>query len=60
MLKYSHISKILVNVPWASLKEKPTTVTVQGLYVLLSLKYDDEEIEVEPAKKIKPIINRVK
>lgn len=48
-LKYSHISKMIINVPWASLKDKPTTVTIQGIYVLLSLKYDDlEQLSINP------------
>lgn len=34
---------MIINVPWASLKDKPTTVTIQGIYMLLSLKYDDLE-----------------
>ena len=40
LLKFSHISKILVKVPWTSLKDKPTIVSVQGIYALFTLDYD--------------------
>lgn len=60
-LKYSHISQILINVPWTNLKEKPTTVTVKGVYALLALKYDDmDDKPIDPMEKIRPIIARVK
>jgi vacuolar protein sorting-associated protein 13A/C len=61
VLKYSHVSKIIINVPWTNLKEKPTTVTVQGIYVLLALKYDDiEDMDTDPSAKLKLIVDRAK
>ena len=44
ILRFSHINKILINVPWANLKEKQTTVTIQGIYALLSLKYNEDDL----------------
>jgi hypothetical protein len=38
-LKFSHIEKIHINIPWTSLKEKNTMVKVQGIYVLLNISY---------------------
>lgn len=53
-LKFSHVSRILINVPWTSLKEKPTTVSVQGVYVLLSLKYDQmDDNYIDVVKRVK-------
>jgi vacuolar protein sorting-associated protein 13A/C len=60
-LKYSHISKILINVPWTNLKDKPTTVTIQGIYVLLALKYDNlEDMDNGPSSKLRVIVERAK
>jgi hypothetical protein len=52
---------MFINIPWTSLKEKPTTVTIQGIYALLALKYDNiEDMDIDPVLKIKPIIERVR
>lgn len=38
-LKFSHIEKIHISIPWSKLKEKNTMVNVRGIYVLLNVSY---------------------
>ena len=39
-LRFSHIEKIHIDIPWTSLKEKNTVVTVKGVYALFSIDYE--------------------
>ena len=60
-LKFSHINKIIINVPWTNLKDKPTTVTIHGIHLLLALKYEDiDDNYIDPIKRIKEIATRIK
>lgn len=48
-LRFSHIEKIHISIPWTSLKEKSTVVKVQGIYVLLNVSYTESEDAPDPA-----------
>lgn len=42
-LKFSHIEKIHIDIPWTSLKDKNTKITVKGLYALFNINYEEVE-----------------
>ena len=61
LLKFSHINKIIIKIPWTNLKEKPTIVTVQGVYGLCMLNYDGlDEDYFNPRERVMEIANRIK
>lgn len=59
-LKFSHIEKIHISIPWTSLKEKSTMVSVRGIYVLLNISYEEGEAEVEPGELLRSMVERIR
>lgn len=55
-LKFSHIEKIHINIPWTSLKEKSTFVNVKGIYVLLNISYQEIDDSVDVNDLLKSMI----
>jgi hypothetical protein len=59
-LKFSHIEKIHVDIPWTNLKTKNTVITVRGLYVLFNMNEEDTKEEFDPGMILKGMIERIK
>jgi hypothetical protein len=59
-LAFSHIEKIHIDIPWTSLKDKNTIITVKGIYVLLSMTYEETQEEVNPSEIMKSMVERIK
>lgn len=60
ILRFSHIEKIHINIPWTSLKEKNTIVTVHGIYCLLEMDYEDSQEQFDPHERLKGFVDHIK
>lgn len=61
LLKFSHLNKMVVKVPWTNLKDKPTIVSIQGIYALFAFNYDSlDEDYFDPRERVIEIANRIK
>ena len=59
-LKFSHIEKIHIDIPWTSLKDKNTIITIKGIYVLLNMNYEELEDDSNPVEMLKTTIEHIK
>ena len=48
ILRFSHIERINIEIPWTSLKDKSTAITIRGIYALFSINYSEGEDELDP------------
>ena len=59
-LKFSHIEKIHIDIPWTSLKDKNTKITVKGIYALFNINYEEVEEEINASEIIKSMMERIR
>ncbi len=57
-LSFSKIESINIHIPWTSLKDKPTTVEVDGIYALFYVNYELEEYKFDVEKRLNEMIDK--
>lgn len=57
-LGFSLVEAINIHIPWSSLKDKPTTVEINGIYALFYVNYEMEEYRFDPEKRLNEMIDK--
>ena len=57
-LGFSRVESIDVHIPWTNLKEKPTTVEVDGIYALFYVNYELSEYKFDAEARFQEMIDK--